>query len=152
MFSAVMGSRCVRTRLWVSVACREDWNAVESHCRGGGWKFLISQWARSISAVLAHLHTEAATCVWGFLPLYLGLTLFRKFYNYNMKSAMQSLLLILALALSVSAQFQFFEQFFGGEQQQHQPQNVPSDSSWYRQNYAKGKLTCWPMKAVIFDY
>ena len=55
---------------------------------------------------------------------------------------MRSLLLVLALALSVSAQFQFFEQFFGGEQQQQQQaQNVPSDSSWYRENYAKGRNT-----------
>jgi hypothetical protein len=57
-----------------------------------------------------------------------------------MKSIMQSLLLLITLALSVSAQFQFFEQFFNGDQQQQaQPQNVASDSSWYRQNYAKGK-------------
>merc|ERR1711881_484986 len=55
----------------------------------------------------------------------------------TMKSIMGSLLLVLALALSVSAQFQFFEQFFGGDQQHHQPQNVASDSSWYQQNYAK---------------
>lgn len=55
-----------------------------------------------------------------------------------MKSISQSLLLVLALALSVSAQFQFFEQFFGGEQQQHQSQDVASDSSWFQQNYAKG--------------
>lgn len=57
----------------------------------------------------------------------------------KMKSMMRSLLLVLALTLSVSAQFQFFEQFFGGEQQQ--ARDVPSDSSWYQQNYAKGMLS-----------
>ena len=42
---------------------------------------------------------------------------------------------------SVSAQFQFFEQMFQGQpQQQQQPQNVASDSNWYQQNYAAGKL------------
>ncbi|KAI1005580.1 hypothetical protein K3495_g2645 [Podosphaera aphanis] len=36
----------------------------------------------------------------------------------------------------VSAQFQFFEQMFGGHQHQHQePQEVPSDSSWYQSLY-----------------
>ncbi|EXJ93434.1 hypothetical protein A1O1_01826 [Capronia coronata CBS 617.96] len=47
--------------------------------------------------------------------------------------------LILALAGSAAAQFQFFEQFFqGGQQAQastQEKQNVPSDSSWYRQNW-----------------
>jgi hypothetical protein len=41
-----------------------------------------------------------------------------------------------------TAQFQFFEQFFqGGQQPQGQPekQNVPSDSSWYRQNWEGGQ-------------
>ena len=58
--------------------------------------------------------------------------------QYQSCQKMKSILLVLALALSVTAQFQFFEQFFGGEQQHQQPQNVPSDSSWYKQNYAKG--------------
>ncbi|KAH6692087.1 hypothetical protein DL95DRAFT_337508 [Leptodontidium sp. 2 PMI_412] len=44
------------------------------------------------------------------------------------------------LLLSVAnAQFQFFEQMFNGQgqqQQRHQePQNVPSDSNWYQQNF-----------------
>ncbi|KAH0841908.1 hypothetical protein FOPE_07123 [Fonsecaea pedrosoi] len=45
---------------------------------------------------------------------------------------------ILYLAGLVSAQFQFFEQFFQGGQQNQAPQekqNVASDSSWYRQNW-----------------
>lgn len=53
-------------------------------------------------------------------------------------------LLLLALTSAVSAQFGFFDQMFGGGgQQQHhhhhrqQPQNVPSDSSLYRANYAR---------------
>lgn len=48
---------------------------------------------------------------------------------------------ILLLVAGVNAQFQFFEQMFQGQQQQQQqqaPQNVPSDSSWYQQNYDKG--------------
>ncbi|KAG9235182.1 hypothetical protein BJ875DRAFT_374819 [Amylocarpus encephaloides] len=42
------------------------------------------------------------------------------------------------LLTGANAQFQFFEQMFNGGQQQQQrqePQNVPSDSSWYQQNY-----------------
>jgi hypothetical protein len=51
------------------------------------------------------------------------------------------LLSILSIhAATVTAQFQFFEQMFGGQQQQQQPQNVASDSNWYRQNYEAGKL------------
>jgi hypothetical protein len=49
--------------------------------------------------------------------------------------------LLFFLSISVAnAQFQFFEQMFqGGQQQQRQePQNVPSDSSWYQQNYDNG--------------
>lgn len=55
-------------------------------------------------------------------------------------------LLLLALASVVSAQFGFFDQMFGGGGQQHhhhhhhhqqQPQNVPSDSSVYRAQYAR---------------
>jgi hypothetical protein len=54
-----------------------------------------------------------------------------------------SILSVLLFLLSISvvnAQFQFFEQMFqGGQQQQRQePQNVPSDSSWYQQNYDQG--------------
>jgi|ERR1711939_298154 len=46
--------------------------------------------------------------------------------------------LLLVLAGLATAQFQFFEQFFQGGQQaqgQQEKQNVPSDSSWYRQNW-----------------
>ncbi|CAK7203845.1 Long chronological lifespan protein 2 [Sporothrix eucalyptigena] len=51
-------------------------------------------------------------------------------------------LLLWAVALFVSlahAQFGFFDQMFGGNQQQHhnEPQNVPSDSAWYRGNVEK---------------
>jgi hypothetical protein len=48
----------------------------------------------------------------------------------------------LLLTVGANAQFQFFEQMFQG-QQHHQPQapqNVPSDSSWYQQNYDNGML------------
>ncbi|RVX66445.1 Long chronological lifespan protein 2 [Exophiala mesophila] len=51
-----------------------------------------------------------------------------------MMTPVVTLLLFLSVA---SAQFQFFEQFFQGGQQQAAPekQNVPSDSNWYRQNW-----------------
>lgn len=62
-----------------------------------------------------------------------------------------ALLLLLIQPLLVSAQFQFFEQMFhqqGGQggggghhnqqQQQQTKQNMPSDSSWFRQNYDSG--------------
>ncbi|KAK2070400.1 hypothetical protein P8C59_004893 [Phyllachora maydis] len=45
-------------------------------------------------------------------------------------------LFFFALVGSVSAQFGgFFEQMFGGQHQQQQPQNAPSDSAIYRQRY-----------------
>ncbi|KIW90595.1 uncharacterized protein Z519_08378 [Cladophialophora bantiana CBS 173.52] len=46
--------------------------------------------------------------------------------------------IVLLLAGFASAQFQFFEQFFHGGQQNkgtQEKQNVPSDSNWYRQNW-----------------
>jgi hypothetical protein len=54
----------------------------------------------------------------------------------------QILLSVLTIhAATVTAQFQFFEQMFGGQQQQQQqPQNVASDSNWYRQNYEAGMI------------
>jgi hypothetical protein len=54
-------------------------------------------------------------------------------------SLLSSILLVVAGA---NAQFGFFEQMFHGHQQHHQqqPQNVPSDSSWYQQNYDNGSL------------
>lgn len=50
--------------------------------------------------------------------------------------------LLLLLASTVTAQFQFFEQMFGGQGGHHhqsQPQNMPSDASWYQQQYEAGK-------------
>ena len=51
----------------------------------------------------------------------------------------RTLALLFALLGSVQAQFGFFEQMFGGQQQQQQqqPQNAPSDSKWYRQQYER---------------
>ena len=61
---------------------------------------------------------------------------------------MLRLLVLLTFALSVSAQFQFFDQFFGNQQQQqHQSQekqNVASDSNWYKQNWEQGKSPFFP--------
>ena len=53
-----------------------------------------------------------------------------------------ALVWVLALLQVAHAQFNFFDQMFGGHghgghghgQQQQQPQNVPSDSSWFRSN------------------
>ncbi|PQE22849.1 long chronological lifespan 2 protein [Rutstroemia sp. NJR-2017a BBW] len=43
---------------------------------------------------------------------------------------------LLLFFTTVHAQFQFFEQMFNGQQQQQrQPQDVPSDSQWYQENY-----------------
>ncbi|OMP85639.1 Long chronological lifespan protein 2 [Diplodia seriata] len=54
-----------------------------------------------------------------------------------MRSPLSFVFLILAWTFGVSAQFQFFEQMFGGGggHHHHQPQNMPSDSSWYQQQY-----------------
>ncbi|KAH9842191.1 Long chronological lifespan protein 2 [Teratosphaeria destructans] len=43
----------------------------------------------------------------------------------------------LLFILGANAQFQFFDQFFGGQggQQQQQAQNMGSDSQWYRTQY-----------------
>lgn len=55
---------------------------------------------------------------------------------------LQLLATALMLAMGAQAQFGFFEQMFSGGQQQQQhhqgPQNVPSDPSWYQQNYENG--------------
>jgi len=57
----------------------------------------------------------------------------------TMRSLIQLLLLLVGFSFTASAQFQFFENMFGGGgQQQQQPQNVASDSNWYRQNYDAG--------------
>jgi len=49
---------------------------------------------------------------------------------------------LLLFTASTQAQFQFFEQMFQGQQQQqHQPQNVASDSNWYQQNYDAAHCT-----------
>ncbi|PSS23287.1 hypothetical protein M430DRAFT_40476 [Amorphotheca resinae ATCC 22711] len=55
-----------------------------------------------------------------------------------MARILSSLLYIaLLLVATTNAQFQFFEQMFsqGGQHQRQEPQNVPSDSSWYQENY-----------------
>lgn len=59
-------------------------------------------------------------------------------------------LLFLAFTSSVSAQFGFFEQMFGGQQQQQhqQPQNAPSDSTFYRQQFERGKCGLLFLKDV----
>ena len=60
-----------------------------------------------------------------------------------MRLVIQSALTAFLFALYAHAQFQFFEHMFQGagqQQQQAQPQNVASDSSWYRQNYEAGIL------------
>jgi len=62
---------------------------------------------------------------------------------------LSSLLAILGLVTFANAQFgSFFDQMFQGnggggghhhhQQQRQQPQNVPSDSNWYRENYGNG--------------
>ncbi|KAI1455204.1 hypothetical protein F4805DRAFT_436581 [Annulohypoxylon moriforme] len=53
------------------------------------------------------------------------------------------LLALLSLTTLASAQFGFFDQMFGGgqqQQQQRQPQNSPSDSSIYQNNF--NRLHC----------
>lgn len=54
------------------------------------------------------------------------------------------LLLLLPMSASlVNAQFNFFEQMFGGgggNGHHHQPQDVPSDSAWYRKQWQDGIL------------
>ncbi|KAK7697434.1 Long chronological lifespan protein 2 [Diaporthe eres] len=59
--------------------------------------------------------------------------------------------LLFALLGTVSAQFNFFEQMFGGQQgggggghhhHQQQQQNAPSDSSWYRAQVDRDTLAC----------
>ncbi|KAI1348400.1 hypothetical protein F5Y01DRAFT_306837 [Xylaria sp. FL0043] len=52
-----------------------------------------------------------------------------------------SLLLLAAFTSLAQAQFNFFDQMFGGggggQQQQQRPQNVPSDSSFYQNNFER---------------
>ncbi|KAI0805640.1 hypothetical protein GGR55DRAFT_690360 [Xylaria sp. FL0064] len=52
------------------------------------------------------------------------------------------LLLLAAFTSLAQAQFNFFDQMFGGgggggQQQQQRPQNVPSDSSFYQNNFER---------------
>ena len=57
--------------------------------------------------------------------------------------AFWSLVLSALFAPLVSAQFQFFDQFFGGQQsggQQQQGGNVASDSKWYQQTWEGGEF------------
>lgn len=52
-----------------------------------------------------------------------------------------SLWAVLLLVATAQAQFQFFEQMFGGARQEHhqqEQQNVPSDSSWYQRHWEGG--------------
>jgi hypothetical protein len=53
---------------------------------------------------------------------------------------LQVLLSFLLLAIGSRAQFQFFDQMFGQQQraQPQEPQNVASDSKWYRETYMNG--------------
>jgi hypothetical protein len=52
---------------------------------------------------------------------------------------------LLVFILPVSAQFDFFNMFNQGRQQQQQPQNAGSDSAWYQQRYEDGEnyLVAW---------
>ena len=60
-----------------------------------------------------------------------------------MRNFISSLWYLLLLATMAQAQFQFFEQMFGGGQQhpghRQGSQNVPSDSGRYQQMWAQGK-------------
>lgn len=62
---------------------------------------------------------------------------------------------LLVLASLAQAQFQFFEHMFGGghqQQQHHRPQegqNVPSDSSWFRNNWEAGEWPSNMFRAVL---
>jgi hypothetical protein len=63
-------------------------------------------------------------------------------------SLLSSFLLLVAGA---DAQFGFFEQMFQGHHEQQQaPQNVPSDSSWYQQNYDNGLSSSTTYYHLIF--
>ena len=54
------------------------------------------------------------------------------------------LLALLLLASAAQAQFNFFDQMFGGggeqERDDHDQRNVPSDSAWYQKNYENGNF------------
>ncbi|KAF3008325.1 Long chronological lifespan protein 2 [Neopestalotiopsis sp. 37M] len=59
-----------------------------------------------------------------------------------MRTFATMLVVLTAFLSTATAQFGFFDQMFGGggQQQRQQPQNVPSDSSIYRQNF--DSFTC----------
>jgi hypothetical protein len=65
-------------------------------------------------------------------------------HSFQMARLLPTLLWAVFLLTGANAQFQFFEQMFNGGQQQHHhqtPQNVPSDSNWYQENYNNGIST-----------
>ena len=58
---------------------------------------------------------------------------------------------VLLFVACVSANFQFFDQFFGGQQQQHQTQQKqdgPSDSVWYQQSW-EGSMCLLSNAAIV---
>ena len=67
------------------------------------------------------------------------------------RTLLSFLTVLLLTVLPVTAQFHFFEQMFGGQQQHHQHRHhqhaqqrqgdVQSDSSWYRQVYAQARCS-----------
>ncbi|KAF2455685.1 hypothetical protein BDY21DRAFT_350046 [Lineolata rhizophorae] len=61
-----------------------------------------------------------------------------------MRSLLSLFLLLTAFALSAATQFPFFEHMFGGGGgggSRQQPENVGSDSSWYRSQYDAAHCT-----------
>lgn len=52
---------------------------------------------------------------------------------------MNLLLLLLTLTSLATAQFFNFGNMFGQQQQHQEPQNMPSDSEWYQQQYESGE-------------
>lgn len=62
---------------------------------------------------------------------------------------MKLLALLLTLTSLASAQFFNFGNMFGQQQQQQEPQNMPSDSVWYEQQYESGE--CSSFHSLVFS-
>lgn len=61
----------------------------------------------------------------------------------------------LLLVGAANAQFQFFENMFGGHQGGHQQQqqgNAPSDSNWYQQHWDQGMSVPKPLSPMDTHY
>lgn len=90
--------------------------------------------------------SDSCSTTFSTTAVHLSLRSLQLSYQYCTTIAiMQPLQILLGMTFCLTpamAQFQFFDQMFGGGPGHHheqQPQNAASDSAWYKQNYEAGE-------------